>query len=180
MSAYSFSLDRKGLVTVVAGLSTVGVLLFFTGVLVGVGVRVPDDLSASPAPAGALAAAGARDEEGAPGAGPGPGDAAPARTVSADAPEEYGTGGPGDDEPLYAVQVAEYPREEPALELMERLGRRGYDAYLVSGYDDGWRLRMQVRFGVYDDEDAALLAADEVAAREGVAATVVAAGELVP
>jgi len=39
---------------------------------------------------------------------------------------------------------------------------------------------MQVRFGAYDSEDGARLAADEVAAREGLPASVVPAGELVP
>jgi|GEM_PF-2978450 len=178
MSDFTFTLDRRGLTTVVAGLSTVGVLLFFTGVLVGVGSR-PHAAAASPAApegAGALAAA-------LPGGDPYL-DAAREAPVPRAAPgepaEEAGTGGPGGEEPLYAVQVGDFLREAPALELLERMGRRGYDAYLVSAYDDDWRMRMQVRLGAWDDEDEARLAADEVAAREGLEVAVVPAEELVP
>lgn len=174
MSAYTFSLDRRGLAAVVAGLSAVGVLLFFSGMLVGVGARLPGDVPAPRALPGAMASA----EEASDGADEAVGDA-PARVV-ADAGEEGGSGGPEGEEPLYAVQVGEFAREEPALALLDRLGARGYDAYLVSGYDARWRLRMQVRFGAYDSEDGARLAADEVAAREGLPAGVVPAGELVP
>lgn len=175
MSAYTFSLDRRGLAVVVAGLSAVGVLLFFSGMLVGVGARVPEDVSLPRQPAGAMASAEepSGEEEA-------PADGAAARTVSGDGGEQGGSGGPEGEEPLYAVQVGEFAREEPALALLERLGARGYEAYLVTGYDAGWRLRMQVRFGAYDDRDGARLAADEVAAREGLPATVVPAEELVP
>jgi cell division septation protein DedD len=173
MSAYTFSLDRRSLATVVAGLCAVGVLLFFTGVLVGVGARLPGDAAAARELPGALASA----DEPADAEGPGDAEARPA----ADEPAvEGGTGGPEGEEPLYAVQVAEFAREEPALAMLERLGARGYEAYLVSGYDAEWRLRMQVRFGEYDDADRARLAADEVSAREGLAAVVVPAEELVP
>jgi cell division septation protein DedD len=176
MSAYTFSLDRRSLATVVAGLCAVGVLLFFTGVLVGVGARLPGAAAAARDLPGALASAGEPPAE-ADAAGAGDVEALPA----ADEPAaEGGTGGPEGEEPLYAVQVAEFAREEPALAMLERLGARGYEAYLVSGYDAEWRLRMQVRFGAYDDADRARLAADEVSAREGLAATVVPAEELVP
>lgn len=176
MSAYTFSLDRRGLVTVVAGLAAVGVLLFFTGVLVGVGARLPDGAAAPAQLPGAMASA----EEQADGTDAESGADA-ARMVSADEMVDEGaTGGPAGEEPLYAVQVGEFAREEAALALLERLGARGYEAFLVSGYDSRWRLRMQVRFGAYDDADEARLAADEVAAREGLAAAVVPAEELVP
>jgi cell division septation protein DedD len=177
MSAYTFSLDRRGLTTVVAGLAAVGVLLFFTGVLVGVGARLPDGAAAPAQLPGAMASAEASaDGTGAEG---GPDEAA--RMVSdAETVDEGGTGGPAGEEPLYAVQVGEFAREEPALALLERLAGRGYEAFLVSGYDSRWRLRMQVRFGAYDEADEARLAADEVAAREGLAAAVVPAEELVP
>ncbi len=174
MSAYTFSLDRRGLAVVVAGLSAVGVLLFFTGMLVGVGARLPEDVPAPRALPGAMASA-----DGTPESADAPADDAPAR-MAADGGGEGGSGGPEGEEPLYAVQVGEFAREEPALALLERLGARGYEAYLVSGYDAGWRLRMQVRFGAYDDRDGARLAADEVAAREGLPATVVPAEEGVP
>lgn len=174
MSAYTFSLDRRGLAAVVAGLSAVGVLLFVSGMLVGVGARLPGDVPAPRALPGAMAsavdAASESDETA---------DEGTARMV-ADGGEEGGSGGPEGEEPLYAVQVGEFAREEPALALLERLGARGYEAYLVSGYDAAWRLRMQVRFGAYDSEDGARLAADEVAAREGLPASVVPAEELVP
>lgn len=178
MSAYNFSLDRRSLTTVVAGLSAVGVLLFFTGVLVGVGTRpsAATAVPAAPEGPGALAAALPDGDPYADAVR----EAPDPRTAPDGSREESGTGGPGDEEPLYAVQVGDFPRETPALELLERMGRRGYDAYLVSEYDDDWRLRMQVRFGTWDDEDEARLAADEVAAREGIAATVVSAEELAP
>lgn len=176
MSAYTFSLDRRSLATVVAGLCAVGVILFFTGVLVGVGARLPGDSAAARELPGALASAdeppdGAEAEISA--------DARP-RPAADEPGDEGGTGGPEGEEPLYAVQVAEFAREEPALAMLERLAARGYEAYLVSGYDAEWRLRMQVRFGAYDDADRARLAADEVSAREGIAAAVVPAEELVP
>ena len=175
MSAYTFSLDRKALATVVAGLSAVGVLLFFTGMLVGVGARLPGGDPAARELPGATASAGEPADEADYAA-----DDAPRATAEDAAEETGGTGGPEGEEPLYAVQVAEFAREEPALAMLERLGARGYEAYLVSGYDAEWRLRMQVRFGAYDDADHARLAADEVSAREGLAATVVPAEELVP
>lgn len=177
MSAYTFSLDRRGLVTVVAGLAAVGVLLFFTGVLVGVGASLPDGAAAPARLPGAMASAGETGD----GTDAESGTDDVARMVSADETVDEGaTGGPAGEEPLYAVQVGEFAREEPALELLERLGARGYEAFLVSGYDSRWRLRMQVRFGAYDDADEARLAADEVAAREGLPAAVVPAEELVP
>ncbi|MEW5930715.1 MAG: SPOR domain-containing protein [Gemmatimonadota bacterium] len=176
MSAYTFSLDRRGLTTVVAGLAAVGVLLFFTGVLVGVGASLPDAAAPARYP-GAMASAG----EPADGMDEPDVESADTRMVSdGGAVDEGATGGPAGEEPLYAVQVGEFAREEPALALLERLGARGYEAFLVSGYDSRWRLRMQVRFGAYDDADEARLAADEVAAREGLAAAVVPAEELVP
>lgn len=178
MSAYTFSLDRRGLVTVVAGLAAVGVLLFFTGVLVGVGARLPEGVPAAAQLPGAMASAGPADGADDLDAGSGADDA---RTVpDGEEAAEDASGGPAGEEPLYAVQVGEFAREEPALALMEKLGARGYEAFLVSGYDARWRLRMQVRFGAYDDADEARLAADEVAAREGLRAAVVPAEELVP
>lgn len=176
MSVYTFSLDRKALAAVVAGLSTVGVLLFLTGMMVGVGARLPEGVPAARGFPGAMAAAGEAPDE-----ADAEGGAAPEARVAPDGPAaEDGVGGPEGEEPLYAVQVGEFEREEPALEMLERLGARGYEAYLVSGYDARWRLRMQVRFGAYDDADRARLAADEVSAREGLSAAVVPAEELVP
>ncbi|HEX8272504.1 MAG TPA: SPOR domain-containing protein [Longimicrobiaceae bacterium] len=177
MSAYTFSLDRRGLVTVVAGLAAVGVLLFFTGVLVGVGARLPGGVPAAARLPGAMASArepadGTDAESGA--------DDAVRMVSDGEEAVEDATGGPAGEEPLYAVQVGEFAREEAALALLEKLAARGYEAFLVSGYDPRWRLRMQVRFGAYDDADEARLAADEVAAREGLAAAVVPAEELVP
>ncbi|HEV2733774.1 MAG TPA: SPOR domain-containing protein [Longimicrobiaceae bacterium] len=175
MSAYTFSLDRRGLAAVVAGLSAVGVLLFFSGMLVGVGARLPGEVPARRALPGTMASAREAASESDEAAGD-----ASARMAADGGGEEGGSGGPEGEEPLYAVQVGEFAREEPALALLERLGARGYEAYLVSGYDAAWRLRMQVRFGAYDSEDGARLAADEVAAREGLPASVVPAEELVP
>ena len=174
MSAYTFSLDRRSLAAVVAGLCAVGVLLFFTGVLVGVGARLPGSAAAARELPGALASADEPPDDA------GAQSAADAEPAAGEPAVEGGTGGPEGEEPLYAVQVAEFAREEPALAMLERLGARGYEAYLVSGYDAEWRLRMQVRFGEYDDADRARLAADEVSAREGLAAVVVPAEELVP
>ncbi|HEV2145807.1 MAG TPA: SPOR domain-containing protein [Longimicrobiaceae bacterium] len=167
MSRYAFSLDRPTLVSTVAGLCAVGALLFFSGVLVGVSSQLPPELPAPARDPGALAAA----------KGPAAADAVPAESAP---PEEDGVGGPGDDGAPYAVQVGDFPREEPALEMLERLGRRGYEGYLVTGYDDEWRLRVQVRFGAYEEADEARLAAEETEAREGWETRVVPAEELAP
>jgi cell division septation protein DedD len=179
MSRIAFSLDRRTLASTVAGLCTVGALLFFSGVVVGVSTQLTPELPAPARGPGALAAAddvgadGPVDEEVDP-----PAPAIPA-AATRPAPED-GVGGPGDEETLYAVQVGDFPREEPALEMLERLGRRGYEGYLVSAYDDDWRLHVQVRFGAYGDADEARQAAGEAAAREGWEASVVPAGEMAP
>lgn len=176
MSAYSFSLDRRGLVTVTAGLATVGALLFCMGVLVGAGARLPAPAARPPA---ALAAA----------------EPAPARAVSLEAPRaedeayeagepphpaEGGVGGPAGEEELFSLQLAEHQREEAALADLDRLGRLGYAPFLATGYDHRWRLRMRVRLGVFGSEDEARLAAAALAERDGIEAVVVPAEEMVP
>ncbi|HEX8691292.1 MAG TPA: SPOR domain-containing protein [Longimicrobium sp.] len=92
----------------------------------------------------------------------------PARDFERDPPRfsAYDGGGP------YALQVGRYREEESALEVMQDLHRRGYQAYLFTKSDRQGPV-FHVRLNRYFERAAAMRAAEALERREQLAALVV-------
>jgi cell division protein FtsN len=74
------------------------------------------------------------------------------------------------DESSFSVQVGAFANLQEAEALREKLGRRGYDSYIVLDSTGGSKTLYRVRVGSFDDKGAAKRMVLELKRREGISA----------
>lgn len=184
---YNFLFDKKSFYLLLGGLGLAGVLLFISGLLVGVQVGLPTTKVTYVPPRAPVKAALPEERPCTPCAelaAPPPEPLVPAVPEPEPEPEPVA---PVVEEPrvqvaslalpsedgAFSLQVGAFRQPENSDKVVRDLESRGYQPYVVPLKRSRSRLLHTVRVGRYADREEARKAAAELRQREGIAAIVI-------